>query len=82
MAEFDAAPPNTYAGGKDDALRTHGSLPLNPAPAQTDERVNMEAYRKDVPLWKRLYQNSLTQMMLMSMQAFCGPAMGDAIAGE
>lgn len=42
----------------------------------------MEIYRHQVPLWKRLWQHSLTQMMLLSVQAFCGPAMNDAIAGQ
>lgn len=82
MSKFDAAPPNTHAGGNDDALRTHGTLPMNNAPAADDERVDMEAYRQTVPLWKRFYQHSLTQMLLLSMQAFCGPAMADAIAGK
>ncbi|KKY34248.1 hypothetical protein UCDDA912_g05807 [Diaporthe ampelina] len=45
------------------------------------ELVDMDAYRRDVPLWKRIWQHSLTQMMLLSVQAFCGPAMDDAIAG-
>lgn len=43
--------------------------------------VDMEAYRENVPLWKRIWQHSLTQMLLLSVQAFCGPAMDDAIAG-
>ncbi|KAJ5682057.1 uncharacterized protein N7477_001997 [Penicillium maclennaniae] len=43
--------------------------------------VNMEIYRATVPLWKRIWQHSLTQMMLLSVQAFCGPAMADAITG-
>ena len=43
--------------------------------------VNMEVYRATVPLWKRVWQHSLTQMMLLSVQAFCGPAMADAITG-
>ena len=81
MSNYDAAPPNTHAGGDDDALRTHGTLPMN-LPAEGDEHVDMEAYRKSVPLWKRIHQNSLTQMILMSIQAFCGPAMADAIAGK
>ncbi|KAH9886895.1 MFS general substrate transporter [Xylariomycetidae sp. FL2044] len=82
MSNFDAAPPNTYAGGKDDALRPNNTLPLNPPPpGQNDERVDMEAYQRSVPLWKRIHQHSLTQMMILSVQAFCGPAMGDAIAG-
>lgn len=84
MSQFDAAPPNTHAGGDDDALRIKGNDPTN-APTTyeiTDERVNMEEYGRSVPLWRRIWQNSLTQMLLLSMQAFCGPAMADAIAGE
>jgi len=81
MAALDAAPPNTHAGGNDDALRTHGTLPMNLAPAEVSEMVDMDAYRQSVPAWKRFYQHSLTQMFLISMQAFCGPAMADAIAG-
>lgn len=46
-----------------------------------DDTVDMEAYARNVPLWKRVHQHSLTQMMLISVQAFCGPAMSDAIAG-
>ncbi|KAI0160058.1 MFS general substrate transporter [Hypoxylon sp. FL1284] len=80
MSKFDTAPPNTHAGGNDDALRGQGSLPMNPT-NDADEMVDMETYRRDVPLWKRIYQHSLTQMMLLSVQAFCGPAMADAIAG-
>ncbi|KAH3973111.1 hypothetical protein HBI56_177960 [Parastagonospora nodorum] len=83
MSNFDAPPPNTHAGGDDDALRTKGNDPLNPPPVYevADERMNMEEYQKNVPLWKRVWQNSLTQMLLISVQAFCGPAMADAIAG-
>lgn len=44
--------------------------------------VDMEAYRRENPLWKRVWRHSLTQMLLLSVQAFCGPAMSDAIAGE
>ncbi|XXG99586.1 hypothetical protein Hte_005926 [Hypoxylon texense] len=80
MSKFDAAPPNTHAGGNDDALRGLGSLPMNPT-NNADELVDMDAYREAVPKWKRIYQHSLTQMMLLSVQAFCGPAMADAIAG-
>lgn len=86
MSKFDAAPPNTHAGGNDKALRTKGNDPLTaPVDVQvgyTDERINMEEYERTVPLWKRVWQHSLTQMMLLSVQAFCGPAMADAIAGE
>jgi hypothetical protein len=82
MSQFDAAPPNTHAGGNDDALRTKGHDPMNAPVTYTDERVNMEEYARTVPLWKRVWQHSLTQMALLSVQAFCGPAMADAIAGE
>jgi hypothetical protein len=84
MSNFDAPPPNTHAGGNDDALRTKGNDPLNAPPTYdvADERVNMEEYARTVPKWKRIWQHSLTQMLLLSVQAFCGPAMADAIAGE
>ncbi|THY70220.1 MFS general substrate transporter [Aureobasidium pullulans] len=81
MASFAAAPPNTHAGGDDEALRTHGTIPMNDTTIYADERVNMEEYKNAVPWWKRVYQDSFTQMMLLSMQSFCGPAMADAIAG-
>ena len=44
--------------------------------------INMQHYQDTVPLWRRVWQHSLTQMMLLSIQAFCGPAMADAITGE
>ncbi|CAG8190642.1 unnamed protein product [Penicillium salamii] len=43
--------------------------------------IDMESYQSNVPLWRRVWQHSLTQMMLLSVQAFCGPAMSDAITG-
>lgn len=52
-----------------------------PNETRTAATVNMVAYRQNVSFRKRFYQHSLTQMMLLSMQAFCGPAMADAIAG-
>lgn len=45
------------------------------------EMVDMDEYRRTIPLWKRVWRHSLTQMMLLSVQAFCGPAMSDAISG-
>ncbi|EUC37112.1 hypothetical protein COCCADRAFT_23196 [Bipolaris zeicola 26-R-13] len=84
MSKFDAAPSNTHAGGDDDAFRTKGNDSWNaPLPSHlvADERINQEEYARTVPLWKRVWQNSLTQMLLLSVQAFCGPAMADAIAG-
>jgi hypothetical protein len=85
MSQFDAAPPNTHAGGKDDTLRTKGDDPLSSVSSSyaiVDEGVNMEEYARTVPKWKRIWQHSLTQMILLSVQAFCGPAMADAIAGK
>lgn len=60
------------------------SGPNTPPPSEgvaAAEPMSMEHYRATVPLWKRVWQHSLTQMMLLSVQAFCGPAMADAIAG-
>ncbi|WVR04907.1 hypothetical protein IAU60_001919 [Kwoniella sp. DSM 27419] len=74
MAELEAAPPNTKPGGNAEALR--GGVGDN---AMTPDDV--VAYQRDVPKWKRIKDHSLTQMLLMSVQSFCGPAMADAIAG-
>ena len=83
MSKSDAGPPSAYATGVDDGLRPQGTPPVTPAvDIDGNELVDMDAYRQSVPLWKRIHQNSLTQMILMSVQAFCGPAMADAIAGE
>ncbi|GLI82052.1 hypothetical protein PoHVEF18_010452 [Penicillium ochrochloron] len=57
---------------------------LDPSPTNVTDvahGVNLDHYRATVPLWKRVWQHSLTQMMLLSVQAFCGPAMSDAITG-
>ncbi|KAJ4986083.1 major facilitator superfamily transporter [Stagonosporopsis vannaccii] len=80
MFDFDIAPPNN-AGGNDNALRANGTDPMSTTAKYEDERINMEEYERKVPLWKRVWQHSLTQMLLLSVQAFCGPAMADAIAG-
>ncbi|WVR06712.1 hypothetical protein IAU60_003744 [Kwoniella sp. DSM 27419] len=79
MSAFDTAPPNTHAGGDDDALRL-GVAELDQRHHTTAE-IDMAAYQQQTPLWKRIKNHSLTQMMLLSVQAFCGPAMSDAIAG-
>lgn len=50
----------------------------NPSPTNPTDQRN-EAY---IPLWKRLWRHSLTQMLILSVQSFCGPAMSDAITGE
>ncbi|KAK4233021.1 major facilitator superfamily domain-containing protein [Achaetomium macrosporum] len=74
MSQLDAPPPKTHASGNDAA---------NPTTivGQAGEAINMDEYRRTVPWLKRAYKHSLTQMMLLSVQAFCGPAMWDAIAG-
>jgi len=85
MSNFDAAPPNTHAGGNDDALRTKTDQPFSaalPTNEQNEMYIDREAYERDIPRWKRIWQHSLTQMILLSIQAFCGPAMADAIAGK
>lgn len=83
MSHLQHPPPETHAGGNENALQTKGNDPMNvpDIPENIEGRVDMIAYAKNVPLWKRVYQHSLTQMMLLSVQAFCGPAMADAIAG-
>jgi hypothetical protein len=82
MSAFDAAPPNTHVVGNVDTLSAQDSPPLAiVANNDADNDFDMEQYKKEVPKWKRFYQHSLTQMMLLSVQAFCGPAMADAIAG-
>jgi hypothetical protein len=60
-------------------IKKDGSLP---SPATEGADVDMGHYRATVPRWKRVWQHSLTQMILLSIQAFCGPAMADAITGE
>lgn len=57
---------------------TNPDLSHNPS---NGNHIDMERYKETVPLWKRVWQHSLTQMMLLSVQAFCGPAMSDAITG-
>lgn len=57
---------------------TDGVVEATTSPAHVD----MEGYRQQTPLWRRVWQHSLTQLMLLSVQAFCGPAMDDAIAGK
>ena len=44
-------------------------------------RVADMSSTRDVPIWKYIWRHSLTQMILLSIQAFCGPAMSDSIAG-
>ncbi|KAB8256127.1 major facilitator superfamily domain-containing protein [Aspergillus pseudonomiae] len=57
---------------------SHDASPTSPTNiTDQSQGVTMEA----IPLWKRVWRHSLTQMMLLSVQAFCGPAMSDAITG-
>jgi hypothetical protein len=60
----------------------HDAPSISENPIDRAFMVDMEHYQATVPLWKRVWQHSLTQMMLLSVQAFCGPAMADAITGE
>lgn len=68
--------------------KTSVSDPHDDTPSFSDNAIgqssviDMEHYKATVPLWKRVWQHSLTQMILLSIQAFCGPAMADAITGE
>lgn len=61
----------------------HNDPPASPENASNHgQGIDMELYRASVPLWKRVWQHSLTQMIILSVQSFCGPAMSDAITGE
>ncbi|KAL4918388.1 major facilitator superfamily domain-containing protein [Aspergillus aurantiobrunneus] len=65
-----------------DSKTPHDDRPSSPAAvAEVIPAIDMEHYRSTVSLWKRVWQHSLTQMILLSIQAFCGPAMSDAITG-
>ncbi|KAF5649102.1 Ion channel regulatory UNC-93 [Fusarium tjaetaba] len=56
--------------------------PSDSAPSpQSSVRAAYMNTTRDVPRWKYIWHHSLTQMILLSIQAFCGPAMSDAIAG-
>ncbi|WWC89427.1 uncharacterized protein L201_004351 [Kwoniella dendrophila CBS 6074] len=66
-----APPPQTHAGNDDNLIAGY----------DTNHNVDMERYQREVPLWKRVHQHSLTQMLFISVQAFCGPAIADAITG-
>ncbi|ODN84453.1 hypothetical protein L202_00402 [Cryptococcus amylolentus CBS 6039] len=71
---------DAFTGCHNDTLGI-GALPLDPEDSYGEENVDMDHYRKTVPLWKRIRNHSLTQMILISIQATAGPAMADAIAG-
>ncbi|WWC65086.1 uncharacterized protein I303_107700 [Kwoniella dejecticola CBS 10117] len=68
---MQSAPPNTHAGN--DHKLTTGY--------DANHGVDQLRYKQDTPLWKRLRQHSLTQMIFIPIQAFCGPALSDAIGG-
>lgn len=71
----------TVFSPQDESLPQPGELTSKPT-GTAQVAVNMDEYKSTIPLWKRAWQHSLTQMLLMSIQAFCGPAMGDAIGGK
>lgn len=58
---------------------TPGNLKVEPV--DKSPGFSAAVFEEQVPVWKRIWRHSLTQMMLLSVQAFCGPAMDDAIAG-
>lgn len=59
----------------------HASLPVKPGAVQEAVIAESYEYWRNLSLLKRVWHHSLTQMILLSIQAFCGPAMSDAIAG-
>ncbi|RSH95540.1 hypothetical protein EHS25_000632 [Saitozyma podzolica] len=80
MSQIAALPNDVPDESKGKVQLSVSALPVqasNTAPGDFD----MQAYQQEVPLWKRVHQHSLTQMMLLSVQGFCGPAMADAISG-
>lgn len=70
MAKSETDPTNAVPEAESPNARDH-----------TEGTVDMAEYRKATPRWERIWRHSFTQMMLLSMQAFCGPAMSDAIQG-
>ncbi|WWC66724.1 uncharacterized protein I206_100629 [Kwoniella pini CBS 10737] len=46
-----------------------------------DLTIDRERYKVETSRWRRIRQHSLTQMLFISIQAFCGPALSDAISG-
>jgi len=82
MSKFDTLPPNTYPA-RDPALTTdHDAIAQSPVlETHPGGPIDMDDYKATTSFWVRFRQHSLTQMMLLSIQAFCGPAMDDAIAG-
>ncbi|WVW86528.1 hypothetical protein I302_108577 [Kwoniella bestiolae CBS 10118] len=67
-APMQAPPPQNHAGNDDNLIAGYDS----------EHRLDMLQYKNDTPLWKRVHQHSLTQMIFIFIQAFCGPAMWDA----
>ncbi|PKS05662.1 hypothetical protein jhhlp_008181 [Lomentospora prolificans] len=71
-----------YVPANNDGEDTVGNVTISQDAHDTAATtVDMVAFRKETPLWERVWRHSFTQMMLLSMQAFCGPAMSDAIQG-
>ncbi|EYE97114.1 MFS general substrate transporter [Aspergillus ruber CBS 135680] len=69
-------------GTKTATANVRNDPPTSPGNAPNlGQGIDMELYRASVPLWRRVWQHSLTQMIILSVQSFCGPAMSDAITG-
>lgn len=75
-------PPKRGRDDVDDDVDVNVMAVAVAVPDPTSSRqVDMAEYQQTTPLWKRVWRHSLTQMLLLSVQAFCGPAMSDAISG-
>lgn len=62
------------------------AFPMDTSPSKLDQDAEIrpsgtDTTTADIPLWKRVWRHSLTQMVILSIQSFCGPAMSDAITG-
>jgi hypothetical protein len=80
MSQLAATPKDVPDVPKGKVQISVSALPVNASNTAPGD-FDMQAYQQEVPLWKRVHQHSLTQMMLLSVQGFCGPAMADAISG-
>ncbi|ODN84454.1 hypothetical protein L202_00403 [Cryptococcus amylolentus CBS 6039] len=76
-----AAPSYTIDGSLGDTAVRVATLPDPQETRADNDAFDIDQYRQQVPKWKRIRDHSLTQMLMMSALAFCGPAMGDAIGG-
>ncbi|WVQ70932.1 hypothetical protein IAR50_000457 [Cryptococcus sp. DSM 104548] len=81
MTRDDRSLPHTPNDLPADTTVRVATLPAQQDDGPESDTFDIDQYRQQVPKWKRIRDHSLTQMMMMSVLAFCGPAMGDAIGG-